>query len=235
MNNKGMALISLIVLMPLILGLFFSCAWMIWFLRKKTQLELLCHQSVLRTQEDLINTNRAIMALNPKALWLFTQKKALEFTILTGPPPAKAAAKLARRQIILRQKKLQNIQNHLFKAAKYQNQISVFRFKQKFHSFLLKSFGPIQKKSPKKYLHFKPTESRLAIAVPDIASVYMRAIDHWHQQQISARWNIPLHELVPVWIKRLVPMSSQWSGQCFSHPHYEGDLLWKAAIGKGKH
>ena len=233
-NNHGFSNIGLILFLPLLLSLCLSTYWIVWFMQKNMQLENLCNHFVLKAQESLVLSNNQIMSLNPKASWLFWEKKALNTTILTGPPPAKAAAKIRKRFVILQQKALKKLQQSLFLKSSTQSSIAMTSLQKEFRSYTRKVSSQWNKNAaPRGVIWALPKKSQLQQQLRDIAPTYERANSHWADQGITAQWNIPLKEILPKWIQTWVPIQKQWKGSCASHPH-KGATKWKAAIGEGK-
>ncbi len=235
MNQRGFAMISLVFWIPLIVTILFSIFWIIWLMQQRMKLNNLCHHYVLKSQEALVDRNNDIMNLNPRARWLWAEKKALDVLILTAPPPVKAAAQVRRKVVVIEQKALRTLQNGLFKVGLFNARRALYEFRKEFHK-TTQDWSRYWK-SPNRSrsrLILKPTNSQLAVEVRDIARVYKRKPLHWAQQRIQAQWDIPLRELLPTWVLHWVPVHKVWSGRCHSHPH-SGGHLWKAAIGAGRH
>ena len=237
MNERGFVLMALIVWMPFFLMIAFGLTWTIWFLNQVKAMENICHQGTLKAQEALVEGNRRVMALNPRALRLYGEKKALKLLILTGPPPVKAAAKLRKKKLVASQKLLQKQQKLLFYEMNFKAQRALFSLRRKMGERLrkIRAFWK-SSQGAMEGIRVHPSSSQLKVRLRDIAPIYKRGIHHWKAQGISVRWWIPLKGMFPPWLSQYVPIQGRWKGQCFSHPHLKkGGSLWRAAMGKGNH
>ncbi len=221
--------------LPLLLVSLFSVFWVLWFIQQNLKVSSLCHRYVLMSQEAIVERNNQIMNLNSQARWLWAEKKALDAVILTGPPPAKAAAKVRRKFVVWEQKSLRTIQKSLFSSGQWKSRRALYQLRKDFDKQV--SYWQMFWNSPRPRiptLNLFPTTSQLAVQIQDIAPTYKRRSSHWISQGIAVHWAIPLSEVLPPWLKTWVPIHKNWQGQCFSHPHRRG-VQWKAAIGKGRH
>lgn len=106
-TEAGFALVSFVALFPLIMALVITSMSAYAMFRKKLTAQSLCVSSVTRLQKELNRDLDAILKLNPKAQVLRKARAkadaALKKAILSGNPPAIAAAKAARAAVILQQ------------------------------------------------------------------------------------------------------------------------------------
>lgn len=236
MNQKGFTTIAMITWAPFVAALLAGTLWTIWFLNLNKALDNICHEGVMKSQEIIVEGNNKIMALNKKAWVFFLEKKALELTILFGPPPAKAVAKARRKIVVANQKILKKQQQGLFMTSRYRAKAELFKLKAKMRKKVEEIKNRWKKSSSKPTFHIVPTSSQLKIKIKDIAPIYKRTSSHSNAQRIRARWSIPIKSMMPDWLLRLVPIGQSWRGQCFSHPHpRKGRFIWRASIGKGNH
>ncbi len=235
MSEKGFATILLLIWAKVLLILLLGFAWTFWFLNQSKRMDNLCHEGVLKAQEQLVFYNNQIMALNFRARMLYLEKKALDVTILFGPPPAKAAAQARKKLVVAEQHFLRKTQQAFFKAGQGTVQYHLLRLRGRFYS-RTKEIGK-HWRSDQWFLgqiSIEPKNSQLRVDWQDIAPTYKREDQHPKNQSMSARWVVPIRSALPLWLTRFVPVQSVWKGECFSHPH-PGGFQWSARIGKGNH
>ena len=229
-NQNGFASISLIFILPLIFTLSFSLLWTLWFLNQQRKLENLCHEFLLEAQSKIVHTNNQIMNLNPKARWLYWEKKALLTLIATAPPPVKAAAKVRLEIVKTKQKMLLTHQKILFAKGLSLSRMELFKYKRRFYQITQQIYmfwG--QSPSTSRMLSIFPAQSALKKELTDIAPTYKRDRFHTINQKISAQWRIPLKEITPLWLKEFVTVQKYWHGECQTQPQ-KGRIQWIATI-----
>lgn len=246
MNQKGFMTISMVMWAPVFAIFLLGFGWSIWLINSKRALHNICHEAVLNAQEELVENNNWIMSYNFYAGWLITEKKVQTAAIMFGPPPVKIAAKARKKMIIAEQKALRAKQQFFFNKARVMSAAPLAKTQFKFSDKVSRLFKLWGKAPPLfNFVYVSPMlpESQLKIKWKDIAPVYKRDPNHWKIQGISARWEIPIYEIVPSWFKDSPGSHKTWkqawgsqtlTGECHSHPHEKGGT-WTAAIGKGNH
>ena len=80
-NSSGFVTIALVIALPFIMALTFSGLWTLWFINQKRTMTNLCHSHVLKSQDELISGNRAIVNMNWQASLLMCARRNVSMTI----------------------------------------------------------------------------------------------------------------------------------------------------------
>ncbi|MCJ8276749.1 MAG: hypothetical protein HRT44_01750 [Bdellovibrionales bacterium] len=232
-NQKGFAIYSFIVATPLFLSLAIMSAWLIWFLNQKHRLDNLCQHYTLKAQENLVKTNNSVLKLNYKAYALIIEKRALELTMLTAPPPVAAAAKLRRKMVIGQQYALKKVQKGLVNTGNLRAQLLSFELRREYIKILreLERHWGASSSFPKIEIYWN--KSKIKRKFYEIAPPYKRIAKHSSAQEIRVNWAIPLSSISPGWLKKFITIGKTWKGQCSSHPQ-KRRFKWEAQIGRVK-
>ncbi len=232
MNENGFVTIAIVILLPLLFLLSFACGWLIWFMNNKHQLDNLCHEAVLSSQEMLVESNDKLLLLNSQAYSLIMKKRALDVIILTAPPHLKIPAQAQRKVVVLQQKALRIKQKAIVYVGNVRSRSRLMGLRSNFYAHvrdIQKFWKSEQHARAMIRIYWKP--SQVTPKIQDIAPVFQRAAQHDSRQAFSVDWEIPLQALAPKWIKQIIPIHKGWLGQCDSHP-MKGGFKWSATIGK---
>ena len=120
-QEKGFALVSLLILAPLLMSVAVAVGGALYVMKKKTLLQSLCVQSASRLQEELKQTLDQLLALNPQALRLQKQRRSadrgLQRAMATGNPYAITVARAYQAFVIAQQAALRGRQEALLARA----------------------------------------------------------------------------------------------------------------------
>jgi hypothetical protein len=235
MNDKGFITFALVLLLPFVLTLSFASLFIVWLLNQNHSIENICFQYILESQEILVEANNSLIKLNPLAYSLIQEKRILDAIIITGPPPAKAAARLQKKIIVSKQRALSLEQKSIIQQANFQSKNQMVKL---IHELNLK-FNKIKlfwqnKENIKPFYKVHWVPSQVKIKIRDIASTYYRTLNHSHLQSLDLKWNINLKKIIPHWLLNYIPLHRDWEGLCDSYPTKEG-VAWFPTIGKVKH
>lgn len=235
MNQKGFALISMTVALPLVFIICISGLWLVWFMNQKKGLHNMCHHHLLKAQDYLVRGNTDLLRLNPIAKALIFQKRTLDAIILFAPPPAKATALIQRRFVVAEQQFLKKTQQGIIGFANIMANKELLKYQMAYRRKMreLNRLWKSQSSIPS-FLEAYPKISQVKVDWPDIAPTYKRGSSHEKIQRFKARWKVPIRNAMPDWLLNYVPVSELWLGECATHPH-KGVSQWNAAIGEGNH
>ena len=106
-GQKGIALVNMVVLLPLILTLTLSLGLAFYVLKRKSLAQALCVSEAARLQENLRRPLRQLIRLNTRATTLRAQRRAADQALtaatLSGIPYAIAVAKAVQTAVIAEQ------------------------------------------------------------------------------------------------------------------------------------
>lgn len=122
-QEQGYAMVSSLVLIPLILTIFVSLSAALFVLKRKSLAQSFCVQEVTRLQNELADLLTNLVKLNPKAKSLRRQREianhAVQKALLTGVPAWIAAAKANQAAVIMAQLALQAQQQKLLLESQH--------------------------------------------------------------------------------------------------------------------
>ncbi len=233
MNNKGMAQVYLILILPIVFTLLFSGMWMVWFMNQRNRIENLCHESLLRSQEILVEGNTNLLSYNMEAYSLIIAKRILKKLMKSPNPWVVLAASAGYVTVKAEQKRVAGIQQSIITQMNSRSQTSVYDFRRNFYhkiQDMASLWKTTEYRAPE--LHIYPKQSQVKIRIKDIASVYKRPVHHKAAQTMKAEWRIPLSNFFPRWLQSYFTGQNQWVGECASHPTNKGGLTWYPVIGE---
>jgi len=187
-----------------------------------------CRDNLLQAQEILLIASNQLIAMNPKAQALRQERRRAEKAVLEAPDPySKAAATAWLTSVIARQLSFRSQQMQMKAKALTKAQMQVANIRKE---FLQKEKG-FQVHHPSLQL----PKAKLDLKMTPLWSLtpnFERYYDHEVRQTMTARWQLPIQEILPHWILPFLP-SMSLKNTC-SATHKKRSYLWFSALTKAK-
>lgn len=230
-NQKGSLTVAMTFIIPLILIIVASVAWVFHLLSTKEKLEHACRQNVLKSQEVLISYGETIRSLNPVSIGLELKRKlALAMMVI---PHTAAAGHILYRSARTLQRALKLTQRTLFTLGEAQARF--YLHKQKFTLVQL-----YNKKGGSFFWNILWAESRtsrtrlrLVKTSHATAPTYGWAENLERKQETNIRWKLIFKKsgFFQKWLNQGKPL--QWKGRCYARPEKRNGK-WIPILGRAK-
>lgn len=228
-NQKGMAFVTLLTLLPLLLTVLMVYASAAFALRHHTLTTSQCRYVVWQAQTKMAGLLEALLKLNPRAASLRQQRRFAELKVRiarrTGYPAAIAAAEARRLIVIQRQLALRLQQHGLLEQARTIRSQVIYQYQHK-----VKSQAQVQNV-------FMQSESEtLAVqAEPalDLSPSYKPTNNFSQEQQISVFWQGDLFSHMPSWLLSKSISSGEIKNSCGATLQKKG-ALWQPTLAGAK-
>lgn len=230
-NQKGMALVLTLSVMPLIIGVGLCISALMQITLWKSKAEYSCHKIHLNNQDQIRIGYQSLQKLNlgAKTLrykrYLAYAKLAAAIASYNGPAIAKYTGQL--NQVIARQHKYAKKQK--FIEDRIKNMIQLMNLRT---SKLLRSKLNVSARVSSEKYRFNLIRSPASSLTPD----YITPENFSSVQETSSTWSLSLRQILPAWMNKFnldIKFHQKIKGQC-AVTQYQKEGRWYAGLSKGK-
>jgi len=239
MNDRGFTTTSLLALLPLLLAGAAVCAAGFLVLRTDGEARHTCRIELLRSQEQVAEELKKLLAMNHGARQLRTEREIAEKAVAIAPtPPAKAAALAVLEAVKIRQVAYAVRQQALILKAKTESWSGPTQGARAVRGALNEAQQRQSEQSEKNSAPsldltttprpalFELTSSPKASLTPD----YQPSRRFSEQQTMAIHWNLRVAALLPSWLRSLVFSTGiTLRAQCLATLEKENDE-WKPKL-----
>ena len=227
-NNQGSLFI---VLLPLILTVMFVGLTALYIYNYHDKTQTACQHHLLRSQEILAEALTDLLNLNPEAQSLRAQEigTRAELAAAIPFPPVYAAVQARYLVILSNQANLHYQQNRIIAQGQLRALVETSKLRQEFRGYSAifsrnKNLGPTLA---------APKLSIRAIPPSTLAPSYITAPFFSQAQKLTARWTIPMSNLLPKALAKIFKPSKRFKLQCSATIEKRG-LKWQSLLTKDR-
>lgn len=232
MNERGFAMLSTLILLPLLITITALSGATYMLLRSDGATRHECRVELLRIQSLIARDLRRLLDLNPEATRLRYRRQAAEAKVaMTAATPAGAIAEMELSQVIAEQLLLAAKQQSLIQGARILSHVGPEWARQRVHRSSEKtkprsSLSPLDFTAQVQGSGFPLVASPLFSPTPD----YQPARDFSRLQEMKVVWSFSLEKFLPPWFQKHLPITKLKASARCSATIKEESGQWQARL-----